>query len=496
MTGIFRQSKMTPMLLTCLVALFLTLDISMLGINFKITQEVSQDALTINLAGRQRMLSQRMSKAVFQIDEQHLDSELSYSLHQQYLSVYQLFKQTLTGFKSGGFVTDAEQRDVNIKPIDIEGAQLAIQRAFAIIEPLDELNQRIEQDGLSADLLRQLRAHLAMYNDSLLSLMNRITVMVEKSSREQTSMLRTVQIITFFLALLNFSFIIRLFNVINRQSKIALATLDELLQSTNAALLIFGADGGVVMSNKTAREMFEFSDVEIHKCFRDQLLTKDNGYYSAHTKSGNTIDVEVHECLLHRLGEQMTIATVVDVTHFVEKERQLSRLASRDPLTGMLNRNALNKELPARIRRAELEGGRFACFFVDLNNFKFINDIHGHECGDVVLSVFSQRVKTNLRDADLVYRYGGDEFLVLVDLGSDKSAIQSVSDKIYDACKEPFELPNSEALSLSVSVGVSVFPDDATDAETLIKLADKLMYRSKKTHHLELSESGIQLVLR
>lgn len=480
-----QQSRLTSVTLLLSIMLFLLLDMSMLALNIKLTREVSEDALVINLAGRQRMLSQRTSKLIFQIEPEQLDSMNSRRLMAQFMEAYDLFTHTLHGFQTGGVVVDAELNRVNIRPIkSLEGQKLVVD-ALAIIGSMDELVSEVNRNGLTTTNFEQLKGSLIAHGDVLLAMMNELTVIIEKLSQEQTDYLRNIQAVTFVLALFNFVIILRSFRTISRQSNKMVATLSELLQATNSSLIVFDSNDKVIMANQSACSLFGVTPKAMRAKQHDQLFKEINGNLVAQTEYDSTVYIELHERKIIQNGRWFTLATVHDVSSHMEREFALSKLACRDLLTGLLNRISLQYGLKSKIGHAEKRAERFACIFIDLNNFKQINDNHGHDAGDAVLVEFAKRLKSTIRGNDYLYRYGGDEFILLIDLYDDNQPLHKVAKKIYQCHQVDIQLPNRSIVKLELSAGAAVYPDDATSLEALLACADKRMYSSKKSKQFE-----------
>ncbi|MGH2873245.1 MAG: diguanylate cyclase domain-containing protein, partial [Solirubrobacteraceae bacterium] len=174
-------------------------------------------------------------------------------------------------------------------------------------------------------------------------------------------------------------------------------------------------------------------------------------------------------------------AFVRDITERRRSEAQLSHLAYHDVLTGLPNRTRVEQELDRSLARARRAGSSVALMFVDLDDFKGVNDRFGHAAGDRLLASVATRLRGALRDADVIARQGGDEFLVLVaDLVDDPvRAADRVGAKLLDALCEPFVIAGAEVRT-GASIGVSLYPDDAADTEALMRHADAAMYRAKR----------------
>lgn len=159
-----------------------------------------------------------------------------------------------------------------------------------------------------------------------------------------------------------------------------------------------------------------------------------------------------------------------------------SRAAEVDPLTQLPNRPVLFSRFTQAIATAQRVGHRVAILFVDLDHFKQINDTLGHRVGDEVLQLAARCLCSVVRDADTVSRHGGDEFLILLPDLREGSAASVVAQKVITALAQPQRL-GERVFQLTASIGVSIFPDDGIDPDTLIHLADLAMYQAKKGGH-------------
>jgi diguanylate cyclase (GGDEF)-like protein len=157
-------------------------------------------------------------------------------------------------------------------------------------------------------------------------------------------------------------------------------------------------------------------------------------------------------------------------------EAHLAERAERDPLTGLLNREAFAAALDDRIDASRADGSVFAVAFVDLDGFKPINDRYGHQVGDAVLKRVANRLTANAREHDVVARLGGDEFVVLLVGAGDGSVAVS---RIASALAAPHGL-GDVTLSVDASIGRAVYPADGADAARLLHAADVAMYRNKR----------------
>jgi diguanylate cyclase (GGDEF)-like protein len=161
---------------------------------------------------------------------------------------------------------------------------------------------------------------------------------------------------------------------------------------------------------------------------------------------------------------------------------ELTHASQHDPLTGTPNRALMRDRLDTAIAAARRQGTQLALLFLDLDDFKAINDALGHANGDAMLQLVAERLVATVRDSDTVSRQGGDEFLILLPQIAHAADATLIATKLLDAVAAPAQV-GSHALHLSASVGIAVYPQDGTDAEMLAKRADEAMYQSKRRSH-------------
>lgn len=160
-------------------------------------------------------------------------------------------------------------------------------------------------------------------------------------------------------------------------------------------------------------------------------------------------------------------------------EQNLRFVASHDPLTGLFNRNIFNERLQQALAQAARFERSLSLLFIDLDGFKLINDTHGHNAGDALLAELAARLRATLREGDVIGRMGGDEFVVLIEEFAEVSQVAEVAKKLLETVTRPFVL-HGQNCQVTASLGISIYPDDGKDAETLIKNADTAMYRVKQ----------------
>ncbi len=168
-----------------------------------------------------------------------------------------------------------------------------------------------------------------------------------------------------------------------------------------------------------------------------------------------------------------------DISVIKKTEEKLYRMANYDALTGLVNRRYFIDQLERALLHAKRLDELLAIMFIDLDGFKHINDSLGHQAGDDLLCIVAKRLKECVRDADIVARMGGDEFIILFPRINYSQDIVKIAEKILKTLSDAVELENSDRF-ISASIGVAIYPNDAIDAEELIQNADTALYQSKK----------------
>ena len=181
------------------------------------------------------------------------------------------------------------------------------------------------------------------------------------------------------------------------------------------------------------------------------------------------------------LGDDGRLANVVgvlsDITHLKATERRLAELAEHDDLTGLPNRRSLGQRVEQAIAEAAADGRAVAVHFVDLDGFKQVNDDHGHEIGDAVLAAVADRLRHLVRGEDAVFRFGGDEFVVLQ--RAPAAAAEQLAQRLVEAFSVPVVVSGGRRIDVGVSIGIAVYPADGTTAAELLRRADAAVYRVK-----------------
>ncbi|HAO23687.1 MAG TPA: diguanylate cyclase, partial [Methylophaga sp.] len=152
----------------------------------------------------------------------------------------------------------------------------------------------------------------------------------------------------------------------------------------------------------------------------------------------------------------------------------------KDSLTGLANRAQFSLMAEQAILQAQRKSSSLAMMFIDLDNFKSVNDICGHHVGDALLVEVAQRINQRLRASDTVFRIGGDEFVVLLSDVAQNQHLQTVGDKIIAALSEKILIDNCPC-QIGASIGIARYPEDGENIDALLKAADEAMYRVKQS---------------
>ena len=199
-------------------------------------------------------------------------------------------------------------------------------------------------------------------------------------------------------------------------------------------------------------------------------------------KAGRRIAVEFIVRTMLRNGERLRMTIVRDIRDRQAAQARIHHLAHHDALTGLPNRMSFMEQLQQHMVAAEAEGTRLALLFIDLDHFKRVNDSLGHLVGDTLLRTVAARILASLRATDVVARFGGDEFMVLLHGGPSREQQRDDVDEVARKLLAAIEVPvNAEGRPISVtpSIGVAFFPGDAGTPDELIKNADSAMYLAK-----------------
>lgn len=259
--------------------------------------------------------------------------------------------------------------------------------------------------------------------------------------------------------------------------------------------------GKILAVNSATLDMFGFEEAELVgqniKLLMPEKYASKHGRYLANflnkgtkkvmgsgkpieakKKSGKLFPVRVSVSELNINGQQQFIGLVEDITEKVEYENQLKIQALHDTLTGCANRLLLEQSICYQIENARRTGSTFTIAYLDLNEFKPINDTYGHKAGDQVLIETCNKVRENIRATDLLARVGGDEFVIVFNQEINQCAMTHM---LAELIKQPIHF-NDVEITITASIGYASFPNDGASMDGLMDIADKRMYQNKRCH--------------
>lgn len=260
----------------------------------------------------------------------------------------------------------------------------------------------------------------------------------------------------------------------------------SLFDDAPCALVTADADGLIVLVNSRAERLFGYRRTELIGAPLDRLLpgagapaAGDGIAVNARGKDGSEFAAEISTS---RTGAGEGRLLSVAVRPLLDHEMAVQALvhqATHDPLTGLANRSLFLDRLEHALARTTRAEARLAVLFLDLDQFKLVNDTHGHETGDLLLRALASRLSAALRPADTIARFGGDEFVVLCeDLGNEAAAVR-IARRLAAACSRPVRL-DGRVHRVTVSTGIAPRREgDEAGASELLRRADVAMYRAK-----------------
>ncbi len=185
------------------------------------------------------------------------------------------------------------------------------------------------------------------------------------------------------------------------------------------------------------------------------------------------------EAILEERVSQRTAELAAANTLLGQKEQTMRDLAHHDPLTGLANRLLLSTHLQQSIKRARRNSQPFALLMIDLDGFKPVNDLHGHDAGDLLLRAIAKRLTANVRESDLVARVGGDEFVCVLESVDESDAAVAVANKLIREVRGPVRLEDGEEVTVGASIGIAMFDESISATDQLLRFADDAMYAAK-----------------
>ena len=270
----------------------------------------------------------------------------------------------------------------------------------------------------------------------------------------------------------------------------------NLFENAHDAILIISLYQEVILeANPRACELYGYSRMEllgmpVRKLSRDKPRGKTNrdrtndspilrNFETIHyRRDGSEMVLEVNAALMQYKGKPALLSISRDITERKRMENTIRRLAFHDYLTGLPNRLLLADRLQNAMEHARRRKHALALLFLDLDNFKEVNDTHGHTIGDQLLIQVAERLQVLLRRSDTVARMGGDEFTIVLSEVKHAEDALATTQKILDELRKPYLIDHLK-LQVSGSIGVAIYPRDGDDGETLLRKADKAMYQVK-----------------
>ena len=278
--------------------------------------------------------------------------------------------------------------------------------------------------------------------------------------------------------------------------------LAELVESAPDAMVVADAEGRILLANKQTEALFGYPRPELIGNRIEILVPeRDRGVHERHRteythhpllrpmgsgrtlyaqrKDGTEFAIEISLAPLN-LDDSTAVAAVVrDVSARVSAQEELERLALHDHLTGLANRALVMERLERSLSRRRRGTGRTAVVFIDVDRLKWVNDSLGHDAGDVLIKAVAERLRDTLRPSDTVGRFGGDEFVAVVDDVGGLGDVLTLAHRLLAAVRRPVHLGGTE-IRPSISLGIAVTEENHPDPQALVHQADAAMYQAKR----------------
>jgi diguanylate cyclase (GGDEF)-like protein/PAS domain S-box-containing protein len=276
---------------------------------------------------------------------------------------------------------------------------------------------------------------------------------------------------------------------------------EALFRNSPVSIIVLNMEMEVVSANPAFERLFDYSMEEVYGKNIDEIIAP--GQYSVQAnhythcvlrgekincrvvrkrKDDSLIDLELFGVPVIMDGRQIGVLAIYnDISELKRNEERLQYLATHDSLTGLPNRSLFQDRLQNALEHAERIRKSVGISFMDLDGFKQVNDAYGHEFGDMVLRIVSQRLAGLLHASDTVARLGGDEFAFILNHVSKPKDAYKIGKRIMDVLKAPIRVKD-HTVSISASMGISIYPQDGTNADDLMQHADHAMYAAKAQH--------------
>jgi diguanylate cyclase (GGDEF)-like protein/PAS domain S-box-containing protein len=259
---------------------------------------------------------------------------------------------------------------------------------------------------------------------------------------------------------------------------------NHIIQVNQSLLHMLGYEEQEVLGNTPAMFSSGRHDAEFYRKMWQELT--EQGHWQGEVwnrrKNGEIYPELLSISTIRDSAQQISnyVAVFADITQLKASEQELAYLAHHDVLTGLPNRLLMSSRLQNAVDLAKRDHHQFAVLMLDLDRFKYINDSFGHPSGDELLKLVAQSLRSRLRDIDTVARFGGDEFIILLEqLNHTEDAARFASQLISDM-SQPWLLSNNVEVRIGVSVGISLYPEHGLAGEVLLSNADAALYRAKE----------------
>jgi len=285
-----------------------------------------------------------------------------------------------------------------------------------------------------------------------------------------------------------------------RQAESHLRRLFQAIEQSSIYTLMFNTDMELIYANTAFYYTFRFNplnclNISINELSKSISCSKLPKMVKACIEEGSNWDEElvfspsqqepiITSAMLSPVYDpdgliQHCLVLLKDISETRRAEQKIQFLAFNDELTGLPNRKMLWDYLGSRAGDPKKKHTRIAVLFVDINNFKAINAQYGQEAGNATLKEVAQRLSRHVRTTDILARFGGDQFVGIInDLKQEESAVL-VAENFISSCRKPVQLGQDDEITISISVGIAFYPDDSEDPETLVQQADDASYRAK-----------------